>query len=100
MTTGVQTGELGKLGTDLTASAGVVHDQVGKIADNMIGPGEVGAKYSDQGTKIQAGLEAVRGWLEEWAQATTNSGNAVGAAEISFSTVDQENAAATTNAGG
>ncbi|ONM48271.1 hypothetical protein [Nocardia donostiensis] len=99
MTTGVQTGELGKLGNELNSSASVVKDQAEKVSNNMVGPGEVGANYSEQGKKIQTGLEAVRAWLEDWAEATTNTGHAVGASEVIYSNVDQENATNTTNAG-
>lgn len=98
-TVGVQTGELGKLGNDLRGVAGVVRDQAKKVSDNLIGPGEVGIAYADQGKKIHTGLEAVRSWLEDWAEATANTGDAVGASVVVYSDVDRENAAATTAAG-
>lgn len=98
-TVGVQTGELGKLGNDLRAVAGVVRDQSKKVSDNLIGPGEVGVHYVEQGKKIQTGLETVRSWLDDWAEATTNTGDAVGASVVIYSDVDRENSAAITNAG-
>ncbi|MBF6343790.1 hypothetical protein IU421_19690 [Nocardia cyriacigeorgica] len=98
-TVGVKTGELGKLGNDLRSSAAAVKDQVKKVADNMVGPSEVGRNYSQEGKEIQTGLEAVRKWLEDWSEAGTISGDAIGASVVNYSNVDAENATDTTKAG-
>ncbi|NEW39118.1 hypothetical protein GV794_20185 [Nocardia cyriacigeorgica] len=96
-TVGVKTGELGKLGNDLRSSAAAVKDQVKKVA--TIGPAEVGKNYEQEGKDIQTGLEAVKKWLEDWAEAGTISGDAIGASVVNYSNVDAENATDTTKAG-
>ncbi|MBF6456609.1 hypothetical protein [Nocardia cyriacigeorgica] len=98
-TVGVKTGELGKLGNDFGSSAAVIKDQVKKVADNLVGPSVVGAHYGQEGKDIQAGLEAVKKWLEDWAEAGTLTGEAIGATVVKVSNVDAENAANTTQAG-
>ncbi|BDU04780.1 hypothetical protein GV791_26630 [Nocardia cyriacigeorgica] len=98
-TVGVETGELGKLGNDFGSSAAVIKDQVKKVADNLVGPSVVGVHYSKEGTDIQTGLEAVNKWLEDWSEAGTLTGDAIGATIVKFSNVDAENAGNTTQAG-
>ncbi|AVH20629.1 hypothetical protein [Nocardia cyriacigeorgica] len=98
-TVGVKTGELGKLGNDLRSSAAVIKDQVKKVADNLVGPSVVGRHYSTEGRDIQTGLEAVKKWLEDWAEAGSISGDTIGANIVSISNVDEQNATDTTKAG-
>ncbi|MBF6416680.1 hypothetical protein [Nocardia cyriacigeorgica] len=98
-TVGVKTGELGKLGSDISRSAAAVKDQVKKVSDNMIGSAEVGRNYADKGKKIQTGLEAIRKWLEDWAEAGTLTGDGVGASAVMYSDVDKENATTTSKTG-
>ncbi|MFE3446395.1 hypothetical protein ACFXNW_25490 [Nocardia sp. NPDC059180] len=98
-TVGAKTAELEKLGADISSSAAAVKDQVKKVADNMIGTAEVGRNYEDKGKKIQSGLEAVRKWLEDWAEAGTLTGQGVGASAVSISNVDLQNATNTGKTG-
>lgn len=98
-TVGVQTGELGKLGNDIGSSAAVIKDQVKKVADNMVGPAVVGVNYADEGKKIQTGLEAVQKWLEDWSEAGTITGDAIGASVVMYSNVDEQNATETAKTG-
>ncbi|MGW6331900.1 hypothetical protein [Nocardia rhamnosiphila] len=99
-TVGMQGDALVALANDMRTSADVVKGQAGEVAGSMIAPADTGAEYKKQGDAVHAGLEAVRQWLDDWAEATQLTGDAMGQTVIEFSTVDAENAVDTQQAAG
>lgn len=97
-TVGMQSDAVVSLANKMRTSAGVVKGQAGSFADSMVGPADTGAEYKKQGDAIHAGLEAVQKWLNDWAEATQLTGDAMGQTVIEFSDVDRENAANTQQA--
>ncbi|WP_431964197.1 hypothetical protein [Nocardia sp. bgisy134] len=91
-TLGVKTGELGKLSNELQASTDVVKNQIKKISDNLFGPGDAGTKYQSKGKDIQSGLEALRQRIDDWSNASGATADVIGAAVVSYSTVDEQRA--------
>lgn len=87
---GVKTGELGRLGNDLSTSGQTVRNRAKDLADATFGPADAGANYADQGRQIQAGLDAIYKWLGNWSEATLATGDVVGAAVVKYSNTDQE----------
>ncbi|WP_327149702.1 hypothetical protein [Nocardia sp. NBC_01329] len=95
---GMQPDALEKMGADFCTSAGVIKSQATKVADNIIGKAHVGAAYESEGAKIEAGLREVESWLNDWAEATELTGDAIGQDVVSMSTVDKENSDGTQKA--
>ncbi|MFD6160128.1 hypothetical protein ACFWF7_27320 [Nocardia sp. NPDC060256] len=87
---GVKTGELGRLGNELSMSGHAVRDRAKDLSHHMFGPAQAGEHYGDQGRKIQAGLETIYTWLGNWSEATLAMGEAVGAAVVKISNTDEQ----------
>ncbi|GAA5081313.1 hypothetical protein [Nocardia iowensis] len=87
---GVETGELGRLANELSASGQAVRNRAKDVADNMFGPADAGENYADHGRKIQTGLETIYKWLGNWSEATLATGDVVGASVVKYSNTDQE----------
>ncbi|MBF6212489.1 hypothetical protein IU433_18765 [Nocardia puris] len=94
-TLGVSTGDLGKLANELRTSGDIVAKQVKKIGDNLFGPGEAGANYATEGKKIQSGLEQLKQRIDDWSKATDTTADVIGAASVSYTTVDDRRASET-----
>lgn len=87
---GVKTGELGRLGNNLTTSGQTVRNRAKDVADNMFGPADAGEHYAEHGRKIYAGLETLYKWLGNWSEATMATGDVVGASVVKYSNTDQQ----------
>lgn len=87
---GVKTGELGRLGNNLTTSGQTVRNRAKDVADNMFGPADAGEHYGEHGRKIHAGLETLYKWLGNWSEATMATGDVVGASVVKYSNTDQQ----------
>lgn len=91
-TLGVSTGDLGKLANELRSSGQIVGTQVKKVGDNVFGPGDAGANYATEGKEIQTGLEELKKRVDDWSKATDITSDVIGAAQVSYSTVDKQRA--------
>ena len=89
---GVHTGALGDLGRDFKRSASTVHDQVKRVNDHKFGSAEAGRNYAGQGAAVQEGLDRISKWLENWSDATSTTGDALGAAVVAYSDTDRQRA--------
>ncbi|WP_067646642.1 hypothetical protein [Nocardia harenae] len=74
---GVNTGELGRLASELLESGGVVGGSAQVVAENLIGAGEVGSHYPVEGAALRAGLEALGARIAGWSGATVSAAESV-----------------------
>ncbi|WP_280462499.1 hypothetical protein [Nocardia carnea] len=96
---GMDPDALGKMGNDFCGSAGVLRDQAKKVGENIIGASATGFAYVEaQGKDIENGLRAIETWLNDWAEATDLTGEAIGQDVVTYSNVDKENASQTQQA--
>ncbi|MBF6350554.1 hypothetical protein IU448_16255 [Nocardia flavorosea] len=95
---GMDADALGVMGNSFRTSAGVIKGQATKIAGDIIEKAHVGAAYAKEGGDLESGFREIEKWLNDWAEATQLTGEAIGDNIVEFSTVDDENAGETDKA--
>ncbi|MFI6045113.1 hypothetical protein ACIA8C_26020 [Nocardia sp. NPDC051321] len=89
---GVQTGELGRLANDLRISGQAVAKLSREVTENEFGPADAGEHYAEHGKRIQQGFERITHWMENWAEATITTADALGASVVRYSDTVKETA--------
>ncbi len=92
---GMDADALGVMGNSFRTSAGVIKGQATKVAGDIIEKAHVGAAYATEGGELESGLREIEHWLNDWAEATQLTGQAIGDDVVKFSNVDDENASET-----